>query len=119
MLERFGLAQDADREVHELAEGTRKLLDVAMGIALRPRLLLMDEPTSGVSAEGKLTVMDTFVEVLREEEVTAIFVEHDMEVVRRYAARVVVLSEGRLVADGTPDEVLSDTEVRRSVTGWG
>lgn len=117
VLVQFGLLAQADRPAGELPEGGRKLLDVAMAFALRPRLLLMDEPTSGVSAREKFQVMDTLVQVLREAGVTALFVEHDMEVVRRYATRVLVLSNGRILADGVPTEVLDDPEVRLAVTG--
>jgi len=117
VLLQFGLLAQADRPAGELPEGGRKLLDVAMAFALRPRLLLMDEPTSGVSAREKFQIMDTLLQALREAGVTALFVEHDMEVVRRYATRVLVLSDGRILADGLPAEVLDDPEVRLAVTG--
>lgn len=117
VLLQFGLLPQADRLASELPEGGRKLLDVAMAFALRPRLLLMDEPTSGVSAQEKFRVMDTLVRALQEAGVTALFVEHDMEVVRRYASRVLVLNHGRVLADGAPVEVLDDPEIRLAVTG--
>ncbi|GAB5601660.1 ABC transporter ATP-binding protein [Thermus sp. FJN-A] len=103
--------------VEEAPEGVRKLLDVAMALALRPRLLLLDEPTSGVSSEEKFRVMDTLVQALRAQGVTAVFVEHDMEVVRRYADRVAVWAEGRILAEGAPGQVLRDPEVLASVVG--
>jgi len=117
VLVQFGLLAQAHRPAAELPEGARKLLDVVMAFALRPRLLLMDEPTSGVSAREKFQIMDTLVQALREAGITALFVEHDMEVVRRYATRVLVLSEGRILADGAPAEVLDDPEIRLAVTG--
>ncbi|MGH3948594.1 MAG: ABC transporter ATP-binding protein [Pseudonocardiaceae bacterium] len=117
ILRRFGLEADGDRRATQIAEGTRKILDVALAFALAPKLLLMDEPTSGVSIDTKFDVMDTLVSALRDEGVTALFVEHDMDVVRRYAERVLVLSEGRIIADGTPDHVLADEVIRRSVAG--
>jgi branched-chain amino acid transport system ATP-binding protein len=116
-LERFGLGAYALRPVSELPEGGRKLLDIALSFALKPRLLLMDEPTSGVSIEDKFEVMETLVKVLQESNVTTIFVEHDMEVVQRYAARVLVFNEGRVIADGKPDTVLADPEVSSIVLG--
>ena len=116
-LERFGLNAYALRPVSELPEGSRKLLDIALSYALKPKLLLMDEPTSGVSIEDKFEVMDTLVKVLQESQVTTIFVEHDMEVVQRYARRVLVFNEGRVIADGKPDNVLADAEVRNIVLG--
>ncbi|MGH2699068.1 MAG: ABC transporter ATP-binding protein [Actinomycetota bacterium] len=119
LLRDFSLDDYADRLASELPEGGRKLLDVGLALALEPKLLLMDEPTSGVSVEEKFAVMDTLTSVLRDSGVTAVFVEHDMEVVRRYADRVLVLSQGKMIADGTPDEVLGDLEIQRAVSGWG
>jgi branched-chain amino acid transport system ATP-binding protein len=116
-LERFGLSAYAHRPVSELPEGGRKLLDIALSLALKPKLLLMDEPTSGVSIEDKLEVMDTLVKVLQESNVTTIFVEHDMEVVQRYGRRVLVFDEGRVIADGKPENVLADPEVIKTVRG--
>ena len=101
----------------ELPEGGRKLLDIALSFALKPTLLVMDEPTSGVSIEDKFQVMDTLVGVLREGDITTIFVEHDMDVVQRYGKRVLVFDTGRVVADGEPESVLAQPEVRRAVLG--
>jgi len=77
--------------------------------------LLMDEPTSGVSAEEKYTIMDTLSAALRERDVTTVFVEHDMDVVRRYADRVGVWVDGSIVASGAPDAVLNDPQVLECV----
>ena len=117
LLEQFGLAAYADRAVRELPEGGRKLLDIALSFALRPRLLLMDEPTSGVSIEDKNLVMETLVRVLGESDITAMFVEHDMDVVRRYARRILVFDDGRMIADGDAGRVLRDPGVRQAVLG--
>ena len=117
MLERFGLRMYADRFVSELPEGGRKLLDITMSFALKPKLLLLDEPTSGVSIEDKFEIMDTLVKILQESDITTIFVEHDMEVIQRYAKRVLVFSDGRIIADGEHESVLADPEVRRTVLG--
>jgi branched-chain amino acid transport system ATP-binding protein len=117
ILERFGLRAYAERAVAELPEGGRKLLDIALSFALKPRLLLMDEPTSGVSIEEKFQVMDTLVKVLQQSDITTIFVEHDMEVVQRYSRRVLVFDTGRVIADGEPTSVLADAAVRQAVLG--
>jgi len=117
MLERFGLKEYAYRSVDELPEGGRKLLDITMSFALKPKLLLLDEPTSGVSIEDKFEIMDTLIKVLEESGITTIFVEHDMEVIQRYAKRVLVFDEGRIIADGEPEAVLADPEVRKTVLG--
>ena len=116
-LESFGLEAYANRAVRELPEGGRKLLDIALSFALKPKLLLMDEPTSGVSIEDKFQIMDTLVKVLQQGDITAIFVEHDMEVVQRYSERVLVFDTGRVIADGEPEHVLADPEVRKAVLG--
>ncbi len=116
-LDRFGLGDYRGRRASELPEGERKLLDIALSLARRPRVLLMDEPTSGVSVKDKFGVMDTLVRALRDDGVTGVFVEHDMEVVQRYAERVFVFHEGRVLADGAPDILETDRVVRRAVLG--
>jgi branched-chain amino acid transport system ATP-binding protein len=117
LLASFGLADAAARPVSELPEGALKVLDIALSVALAPRVLLLDEPTSGVSSSEKLPLMDSVLRILRERGVTVLFVEHDMEVVGRYAERVLAFVEGRIVADGPPATVLADPAVRRGVLG--
>jgi len=116
-LRRFGLEAYAHRPVSELPEGGRKLLDIALSYALKPKLLLMDEPTSSVSIQDKFQVMDTLIKVVQESRLTTIFVEHDMEVVQRYGRRVLAFNDGRVIADGKPEAVLADAEVRKAVLG--
>ena len=117
VLAQFGLDPHAGRRVGELPEGSRKLLDIALAVALQPRLLLMDEPTAGVSTEDKFEVMDTLVGVISGSGITTIFVEHDMDVVLRYSQRVLVFDQGLVIAEGEPAAVLADPEVRRAVLG--
>jgi branched-chain amino acid transport system ATP-binding protein len=95
----------------------RKLLDIAMAMAVKPRILLLDEPTSGVSADEKFGLMDMVMDAVRAQGVTVLFVEHDMEIVNRYTHRILAFYEGRIIADGEPAKVLADPEVRRYVTG--
>ncbi len=94
-----------------LPHGQRKLLDVAMAFALKPRLLLLDEPTSGVSTKEKSQVMDTIIPIIRQTSTTTVIVEHDMEIVTRYSDRVIVMDQGRVLAQGTPQEALSNPKV--------
>jgi branched-chain amino acid transport system ATP-binding protein len=115
LLERFGLGGYADRAAALLPEGVRKLLDVAMALVARPRVLLLDEPTSGVAADEKFAIMDLVMGAVRG--VTVLFVEHDMEIVARYAQRVVAFADGRVIADGAPADVLASEPVRRYVIG--
>ena len=117
LLDRFGLRAVAEARADALNEGARKLADIAMAVALEPSLLLMDEPTSGVAAAEKMGVVETLVRVLRGAGVTAVFVEHDMEVVGRFADRVAVWSQGRIAALGPPETVLKDPAVLRDVIG--
>jgi len=100
-----------------LPEGQRKLLDVAMALVLRPKLLIMDEPTSGVSSDEKHVLMAVLMRALDERRVTSIFVEHDIDIVRRYATRLAAWIAGRIAADGSPDEVLRDPVVIKNVIG--
>ena len=121
LLERFGLAHQAERPVLELPGGVRKLLDIAMALTGQPRVLLLDEPTSGVSADEKFSTMDTVMNAIErsagQTPVTVIFVEHDMDIVRRYATRVAAFYSGRVLADGLARDVLENPEVQRYVTG--
>jgi branched-chain amino acid transport system ATP-binding protein len=116
-LRRFGLNEQAGMIVANLPEGGRKVLDVALSIVLEPKVLLMDEPTSGVSAKDKFAVMDTLMPALRERAVTTLFVEHDMEIVERYAVRAVAFDGGKIIADGAVADVLARPNVRRAVLG--
>ena len=117
MLARFHLESWRDAPASVLPEGVRKLLDVAMALAVKPRILLLDEPTSGVSADEKFSLMDLVLGAVRAEKVTVLFVEHDMEIVRRYTQRVLAFYEGRVIADGSPADVFDQADVRRYVVG--
>ena len=117
VLARFRLEPYAGRAAGLLPEGIRKLLDVAMALVARPKLLLLDEPTSGVAAEEKFGIMDLVMTAVRGQGVTVLFVEHDMDIVSRYAGRVVAFYDGRIIADGMPTAVLRSEEVRRYVIG--
>jgi branched-chain amino acid transport system ATP-binding protein len=117
LLERFRLLEHRTRRVAELPGGVRKLLDIAMALTTAPKLLLLDEPTSGVSAEEKFPMMETIMGALGAQAMTVLFVEHDMDIVERYASRVVAFYAGRIIADGAPREALRSDDVRRYVTG--
>ena len=117
ILVRYRISDYRDREAGLLPQGIRKLLDIAMAMVGSPNILLLDEPSSGVSADEKMLMMDTIMDVLGGSEVGVLFVEHDMEVVAHYAHRVVAFSDGKIVADGLPEKVLNDSEVRGLVIG--
>jgi branched-chain amino acid transport system ATP-binding protein len=117
ILDRFGLADQRDKNAQVLPGGTRKLLDIALTMVAKPRILLLDEPTSGVSAEEKFGIMEMVLEAARAEGATVLFVEHDMEVVSRFAQRVLAFYDGRIIADAAPGIALADPEVKRYVVG--
>jgi branched-chain amino acid transport system ATP-binding protein len=117
VLDAFGLGDKRNTIAGGLAQGERKLLDVAVAYALRPKLLFLDEPTSGVSTREKAQIMDTVSSVVRSGHVTAVVIEHDMDVVFRYSDRIVMMHEGRFLADGTPDEIRANKEVASILLG--
>jgi len=117
LLERFGLIPYRHRNAQVLPGGVRKLLDIALTMAAKPRILLLDEPTSGVSAEEKFGIMDMVMKAVKAEGATVLFVEHDMEVVSRCAQRVLAFYDGRIIADAPPKVALEDPEVKKYVVG--
>lgn len=119
LLVTFGLEDHAHRDIISLPEGVRKLADIALALAISPKILLMDEPTSGVSSQEKFAIMDTLTPILRERNITALVVEHDMELVERYMDRVIVWNAGQVVADGPPATILNDADVINNVIGVG
>jgi branched-chain amino acid transport system ATP-binding protein len=117
VLRQFGVHAKAETPASELAQGERKLLDVAVACALRPRLLFLDEPTSGVSTREKAPIMDIVTSIVRSGGITAVVIEHDMDVVFRYSDRIVAMHQGRILADGTPDEIRNNDEVTTTLLG--
>jgi branched-chain amino acid transport system ATP-binding protein len=117
LVERFGIAEYRDQPAQLLPQGVRKLLDIAMALVRQPKLLLLDEPTSGISVEEKFAIMDLIMAALRDQRIAVMFIEHDMDIVARHAARVLAFVDGGIVAEGAPDAVLADPQVRRSITG--
>jgi branched-chain amino acid transport system ATP-binding protein len=114
-LGRVGLAEDAGTHAGDLAHGQQRVLELAMALATRPRLLLLDEPLAGMGPEESAH-MAALIESLKGGQ-TVLLVEHDMDVVFRLADRISVLVAGRIVASGTPEAVRNDPEVRRAYLG--
>jgi branched-chain amino acid transport system ATP-binding protein len=117
LIERFRLQPYREQTIAVLPGGVRKLVDVAMAVTHQPKLLLLDEPTSGVAVEEKFPLMDVIVQAITGSQSTVLFVEHDMEIVGRYADRVLAFYAGRIIADGDPASVLKNEGVQRYVTG--
>lgn len=115
LLEEVGLRSAGERNASELSHGQQRALEIAMALACDPRLLLLDEPTAGMSPE-ETKEMVALIQQLAEAR-TVILVEHKMKMVLSISQRIVVLHHGTLLADGTPDEVRSDAEVKKVYLG--
>jgi branched-chain amino acid transport system ATP-binding protein len=116
-LELFQIARFRHALASTLPQGVRKLLDISMAVVGWPRLLLLDEPTSGISIEEKFDVMNVVVSALKTRKITILFVEHDMEIVARFADRVLAFYDGTVIADGAPEETLGNPRVQELITG--
>jgi len=119
LLALVGMLGHAERPSAELAYGDLKRLELAMALANEPRLLLMDEPTSGMSPRDRVELMALTARIAREKNLGVLFTEHDMDVVFRHADRILVLSRGQLIAEGRPDEVKRNPEVQVVYLGEG
>jgi branched-chain amino acid transport system ATP-binding protein len=106
-----------DAAVATLPQGIRKLVDIAMAMVSQPSVLLLDEPTSGVSVAEKFAMLERIMAAVRGAGATVLFVEHDIEIVERYAGRVLAFYDGRIIADAPPEEALNDPDVRKYVVG--
>jgi branched-chain amino acid transport system ATP-binding protein len=117
VLERYHIVEYRDALASTLPQGVRKLLDIAMAVAREPRLVLLDEPTSGISVEEKYDLMEVVMGALKAADLTVLFVEHDMEIVERFADRVLAFYDGTVIADGPPAVTLHDDKVVEFVVG--
>jgi len=114
LLEKFKIPKD--RQAKELSQGQRKLLDVAITLALKPILLLLDEPTSGVSSQEKHDIIKTILNVQKENKLTIMMVEHDFDIAG-YASRTMVMAEGKIIGEGNLTELLKDSEIKKILMG--
>ena len=116
--ELFGLQDRADVLAKNLPQGDKKLLDVASAFALRPEVILMDEPTSGVSTSDKNKIMEIMISASKKIGIkTIIQVEHDMDLVFSYSDRIIALHQGKILADSTPNDIEKNEEVVCTVMG--
>jgi len=114
----FGLEGKLETESRLLSQGEKKLLDIASAFALVPEVILLDEPTSGVSSGDKHGIMTTLVAASKRAGVKAIIlVEHDMDLVAEYATRIVALQAGKVLADRTPDAFFGDPDIVAAIVG--
>jgi branched-chain amino acid transport system ATP-binding protein len=119
LLELVGMASYAERPSGELAYGDLKRLELAIALANQPKLLLMDEPTAGMAPRERVELMRLTARIAREQSIGVLFTEHDMDVVFENADRILVLNRGTLIAEGAPDEVRRNPEVRAIYLGGG
>jgi branched-chain amino acid transport system ATP-binding protein len=117
LLERVGIAGKRHAIARDMAHGEQRCLEIAMALACQPRLLLLDEPTAGMSPEETVKMMDLIVRLAAER--TVILVEHKMKLVMGICQQLVVLHHGELLAQGTPDDIRANDEVRRVYLGQG
>jgi branched-chain amino acid transport system ATP-binding protein len=107
----FNLDSKADDYAGTLSGGQRKLLELSRSLMTRPRLLMLDEPMAGINPTLGARLLEHMQRLRQEEGVTFLFIEHDMDVVMRHSDRVIVMAEGRVIADGKPDEIRADQRV--------
>lgn len=117
LLNEYGIAEYLLENVVTLPQGVRKLLDIALAMLTEPKVLLLDEPTSGVAIDDKFALMDTVMLAVRRSGAAVLFVEHDMEVIARYSTRLIAFYDGRVLADGKVVDVMNDEKVKEFVTG--
>ena len=117
ILRRFGLEPKSSMLAGGISQGERKLLDVAVAYALRPRLLFLDEPTSGVSTREKAPIMDVISSIVRSQNITAVVIEHDMDIIFKYSDRIVVMHQGAVLVSGRPEEIRQNEAVKDAVFG--
>jgi branched-chain amino acid transport system ATP-binding protein len=117
MLTLTGLEADADRLVGELAHGHQRIAEIAMALALRPHLLLLDEPTAGMGDQETYEITQLIRRLHREGNFTIVLIEHDMRVVFHLADRISVLDQGALLAEGTPQDIAANEAVQAAYLG--
>ncbi|MBV1926443.1 MAG: ABC transporter ATP-binding protein [Rhodobacteraceae bacterium] len=117
IMELFGLQDSAGVLSKNLSHGDQKLLDIALALALDPRVLLLDEPTAGMGPEERWKMIDMIYKLWEKERMTLIFIEHDMDIVFRIAQSVRVLCYGKVLAEGTPEDIRSNPDVIKAYLG--
>jgi branched-chain amino acid transport system ATP-binding protein len=115
LLEPLGLAPDALRPVTELAYGRQRMIEIAMALALKPQVLLLDEPAAGVPPSETGAIIDTIEKLPAH--IAVLFIEHDMELVFRVAKRITVLVQGAILVEGPPSQIADDPKVREVYLG--
>ncbi|MFD2737988.1 ABC transporter ATP-binding protein [Sulfitobacter aestuarii] len=119
LLDTVGMADQAERHCAVLAYGDLKRLELAVALAHEPMLLLMDEPTAGMAPRERIALMQLTADILAQKGISVLFTEHDMDVVFAHSHRIMVLNRGRLIADGTVEQIRNDPKVQEVYLGGG
>jgi branched-chain amino acid transport system ATP-binding protein len=117
LMDTSGLADKADRLVGELAHGDQRATEIMMALALKPRLLLLDEPTAGMGDQETYDITQLIRKLHRDQKLTIVLIEHDMRVVFHLADRIMVLAEGKMLAEGTPKDIAANEAVQAAYLG--
>ena len=117
LLDELGIAEYSDRIITELAYGDIKRVELAMALASMPSVLLLDEPTAGMGANERLSIMELIARLARARGTTVLFTEHDMDSVFGFAERILVMDQGQLIADGSPEDIRFNTHVQQIYLG--
>ena len=117
LLKNFSLENFSDKLVKELPQGARKVLDIILAIIGNPQIILLDEPTSGISTDEKNIVMNNIINSIKKLNISVLFIEHDMEIVEKFSDRVVAFYNGEILADGAPQKVLKQKDVIKYIVG--
>ena len=117
LIEMGGLSPKADRQVGELSHGDQRATEIMMALALKPRLLLLDEPTAGMGDQETFEVTQLIRRLHKESKLTIVLIEHDMRVVFHLADRIMVLDQGKFLAEGSPEEIAANKAVQTAYLG--
>ena len=119
LLEKFSFDIDKfkDKTVKELPQGARKVLDILIAIIGKPKVILLDEPTSGISTDEKNVIMKNILRAIKEFNISVLFIEHDMEIVEKFSERVVAFYNGEIIADDKPIKVFNQNNVKKFIIG--
>jgi len=114
----FGLEDKKDMHAKDLPQGDKKLLDIASAFALHPEIIVLDEPTSGVSTNDKYQIIETLISASKEIGIRSILqIEHDMDIVFSYSDKIIALHQGHILAEGTPKEIQNNEQVVSMILG--
>ncbi|HEY7992017.1 MAG TPA: ABC transporter ATP-binding protein [Stellaceae bacterium] len=117
LLDKFTFGADGERPTHELAYGRQRLLEIVLALAAQPKVLLLDEPAAGVPQQESAEIFEALAAL--PDDIAVLFIEHDMDVVFRFAQRITVLVAGQILCEGTPEEIADHPQVREVYLGDG